>query len=198
MLYLSLYHIWFSLLQNLLQFKWHQINSLSLSERELTLSPVCSSWRPPHPYQTAGCPCSAWDRADSGNLDRCWRSVAFHSLCSKHQTPYHTEGGKGKRGFSKMQTNSYTSELSNQSVVYAHEKNRNLYLVNVFTVGTISTETSRAWAALPGSIWSAVTVHSSKARVGQTAICKRFRQQEWIQTKQIDLNIIWQICIVYL
>lgn len=50
-------------------------------------------------------------------------------------------------------------------MVYAHEKNKALYLVNVFTVGAISTETSRAWAALPGSIWSAVTIHSTKAWV---------------------------------
>lgn len=55
-----------------------------------------------------------------------------------------------------------------------HTRKTRTYLVNVFTVGTISTETSRAWATLPGSIWSAVAIHSTKAWVRKTAICKGF------------------------
>lgn len=47
------------------------------------------------------------------------------------------------------------------------------YLVHVTTVGTVSTETCWAWATVPGSIWRAVALHSSKARVGQAAVCIR-------------------------
>lgn len=45
------------------------------------------------------------------------------------------------------------------------------YLVHVTTVGTVSTETCWAWATVPGSIWRAVALHSSKAGVGQAAVC---------------------------
>lgn len=72
------------------------------------------------------------------------------------------------------------NEVLNTHLVYARKKNRNLYLINVFTVGTISTETSRARTTLPGSIWRAVAIHSPKAWIRQTAICKGFRCQEWI------------------
>lgn len=54
-------------------------------------------------------------------------------------------------------------------------KNSNFYLINVFTVGTISTKSSRARATLPRAIGRAAAVHSRKTWVGQTAICKRFR-----------------------
>lgn len=81
------------------------------------------------------------------------------------------------------------NEILNTRLVCAHKKNSNFYLINVSTVGTISTETCWAWATLPGSIWRAVAIHSPKAWVRQTAICKRFRWQEWIQAREIDLNI---------
>lgn len=161
-----------------------------------TDSPVCSSWQPPPPYQKVGCPCSALDRAGNGNLDQCWRSAAYYSLCSKHQTPCHTGGGKVKK--QQMQTNNYMNEVLNICLVCAHKTNRSLYLINVFTVGTISTETSRTWATLPGTIWRTVAIHSPKARVRQTAICKPFRQWEFIQTRDNDLNIVGHFCIVCL
>lgn len=82
----------------------------------------------------------------------------------------------GKTSMSTMETNNSMNEALNTHLVYAHKKNRNLYLINVFTVGTISAETSRAWATFPGSIWRAVAIHSPKAWVRQAAIYKEYRQ----------------------
>lgn len=56
-------------------------------------------------------------------------------------------------------------------------------------MGTISTETCWAWATFPGSIWRTVAIHSPKTWVRQTAICKRFGWQEWMQEMETDLNI---------
>lgn len=59
------------------------------------------------------------------------------------------------------------------------------YLINVFTEGSVSTKTSGTRAAAPGSIWRTVAHHSTKARIRQTAICKRFRWQECKQTWEV-------------
>lgn len=86
-----------STLYALLLFEWFHTSGLlrALKKKKANInSLVCSSWQPPHPYQKAGCPCSALDRASNGNLDQCWHNAAFHSLCSKHQTPCHTRGEK--------------------------------------------------------------------------------------------------------
>lgn len=123
------------------------------------------------------------------------------ALCSAHfvaNIRHHVTLEEGKKSISKMQINNYMNEVLNTCLVYAHKKNRNFYLINVFTVGTISTETSRAWATLPGSIWRTVAIHSPKAWIRQTAICKGLRWQEWLQTREIDLNIAGHVCIVCL
>lgn len=110
---------------------------------------------------------------------------------------HHVTLDGGKRSISEMQTD-YNNEVVNIGLAFAQRKNRNFYLINVFTVGTISTETSRAWAALPGAIWRTVAIHSPKARVRQTAICKGLRHQEWTQNMDTELNAEGHICKVCL
>lgn len=144
-------------------------------------SPACSSWQPPHPCQKAVCPCNALDREDSGILDQCWRSAVSHSLCSKHQTPCHT---------GKEISQIVTWMKSSVKVWFMQKTNKNFHLINVFTMGTISTKASRTWAALPGSIWRAAAIHSAKAWVRQTSICKGLRWQGWIQIMKIDLDML--------
>ena len=151
-------------------------------------SPVCSCWQTPRPHRRAGYPCIALDREGSGNPGRCWCSVAIRSPWSKHRAPCHTGGGREQHQYNAKQIITWMNSW-NTGLVHARRNNRSFYLVDVFTVGAISTQTSRARATFPGSIWRAVAVHSPKAWVRQTAICKRFRRREWIQARDKNLNI---------
>ena len=54
-------------------------------------------------------------------------------------------------------------------------KEQDACLVDVFTVGTVSTETTGAWSTLPGAVRRAVAVHPAEARVRETPVCKGFK-----------------------
>lgn len=138
---------------------------LLCSNRSNANSLVCLSWQPPHPCQKAGSPCIALDRAGSGNLDRCWHIAVFHLLCSKRQTQGHT--GRWRKCINKY---TWLTHDTLKKSSYAQEKRSFLHLVNVITMGTISTKTSRAWTTLPRPVWRAAAVHSSKAGVRQAPI----------------------------
>lgn len=151
-------------------FKEKPISCLSLPQGERQFSsPVCLSLRPPPPYQKAGCPCNVSGRASSGNLDWCWHSAARRLLCSRRQIPCHTgDGGGGKWNEHRKNEEPYSNGP------HDCRQSQISYLIEVFTVCTITAETCRTGTTLPRSIWWAVAIHSPKARVRQTAICKRF------------------------
>lgn len=157
----------------------------SVSAPSVLESPACFSWQPPHPCRKAGCPCSVSDKADSGNLDRCWCSAAFRWLGSKHQIPCHT------RNKWKINPCHVQRKVTRLWDAYATD----FYLIHIMTVGTISTETCWARATVPGSIWRAVALHSSKAWVGQAAIYIRLAWQECHWWQMFDACFL--LCEIY-
>lgn len=173
-MYPFLYHIFFSLLQKLPLFERHPINSLLLAPMRVTSTHLFVLLGSLHTHTKR---LGALVALRTGQAVETWISVdaALRSTHFVANIRHHVTLEEGKKSIGKMQTNNYMNEVLNPRLVYAHKKNRNFYLINIFTVGTISTETSRAWATLPGSIWRAVAIHSPKAWVRQTAICKGFR-----------------------
>lgn len=56
-------------------------------------------------------------------------------------------------------------------------KSRNLlHLIDVFAVDSISSVTCGTFSTLPGSIWEACALGSSKARIRKTSICVKFTE----------------------
>lgn len=153
-------------------FEWRPIQSLLLASNESNIDHLFVHLCSLHTHTKRLCALVAlWTR----KAVETWIGVDA-ALHSTHFVAYIRNHVTLKVG--KVPTNSYKDEVFSRSLLCAHKKNRNLYLIYVFTVGTISTETSRTWATLPGSIWRTVAIHSAKAWVRQTTICKLFRRQE--------------------